>query len=53
VTNSSATNNRAVPTLERALLTGAIGFCIASLVVFATVAFAEGWIYRNHSVAGA
>jgi len=53
MTNSPATTNRPVPALGRALMTGAIGFSIVSLVVFATVAFAEGWMYRNLSVAGA
>lgn len=46
-------DGRPVPALARAVVTGAIGFCIVSLVVFATVAFAERWMYRNLSVAGA
>ncbi len=37
----------AVPSLRSCLLTGSIGFCLASLCVFATVAFGEGWMYRN------
>ena len=34
----------AVPSLKRSLLVGASGFCIASLCVLATVAFAERWM---------
>lgn len=33
--------------------TGALGFGAASLCVFATVAFAEGWMYANLGIAGA
>jgi hypothetical protein len=35
------------------LVTGAIGFCLASLCVFATVAFAERWMYSRLGLAGA
>ena len=35
------------PSLTRSIATGAIGFCVVSLCVFATVAFAERWMYRN------
>jgi hypothetical protein len=35
------------------LLTGGIGFGAASLCVFATVAYAEGWMYRNLGLLGA
>ena len=41
------------PSLTQSLLVGAIGFCVTSLFVFATVAFAERWMYRNLGVAGA
>lgn len=34
-----------VPSLKRCLLTGSLGFCGASIIVFATVAFAERWMY--------
>lgn len=46
-------DNRSAPTLEKSLVTGAIGFCLVSFVVFATVAFGERWMYRTLSVAGA
>lgn len=36
-----------VPSLARSIITGAIGFAVVSLGVFATVAFAERWMYRN------
>lgn len=42
-----------VPSLTRFILVGAIGFCFVSLCVFATVAFAEGWMYDRLSVIGA
>ncbi len=41
------------PSLRRALLIGAVGFGLASTGVFATVAFAEGWMYANLGLAGA
>src|SRR5262249_50303459 len=39
--------------LVRSLLIGSFGFCLASLCVFASVAFAEGWMYRNLGLGGA
>ena len=36
-----------VPSLARSIATGAIGFCVVSLCVFATVAFGEEWMYRT------
>lgn len=53
MTNLSGTHDRAVPSLRRAVITGAIGFGIASLIVFATVAFAERWMYQNLTELGA
>ena len=41
-----------VPSLARAIATGAIGFCLVSLCVFATVAFGESWMYRTLGVPG-
>lgn len=41
------------PSLGRSLLTGAIGFGVVSLCVFATVAFGERWMYRNLGLGGA
>lgn len=37
----------ALPSLTKSVVTGAIGFCVVSLCVFATVAFAERWMHRN------
>ncbi len=42
-----------VPSLKRSVITGAIGFCLVSLCVFATVAFAQSWMYKHLSVYGA
>jgi hypothetical protein len=42
-----------IPSLGRSLLIGSFGFCFASLFVFATVAFAERWMYRNLGLSGA
>ena len=42
-----------VPSLERSLLIGGLGFAFASLCVFATVAFGERWMYRNLGLTGA
>lgn len=39
--------------LIKSLLTGAIGFGLVSLCVFATVAFGERWMYQNLGLAGA
>ena len=44
---------RAVPTMTRSLLVGGFGFGMASLCVFATVAFGEGWMYERLGLAGA
>ena len=42
-----------VPSLPRSIATGAIGFGVVSLCVFATVAFAEEWMYRTVGELGA
>jgi hypothetical protein len=42
-----------IPSLGRSLLIGSVGFCLASLCVFATVAFAERWMYRSLGLSGA
>lgn len=39
--------------LSRAALQGGIGFCLVSLVVFATVAFGERWMYMRLGMLGA
>ena len=43
----------ASPSLRRSLLIGGLGFCLASLCVFATVAFAERWMYARLGLYGA
>ena len=40
-------------TTQKEIVTGALGFGVASLCVFATVAFAERWMYRTLSPGGA
>jgi hypothetical protein len=50
---ADATGDHRVPSLRQALLLGGAGFCVASLLVFATVAFAERWMYRNLGLGGA
>lgn len=42
-----------VPSLQRSIATGAIGFGVVSLCVFATVAFAERWMYQTLGLTGA
>ena len=42
-----------VPSLARSIATGAIGFTLVSLCVFATVAYAERWMYQNLGLWGA
>jgi hypothetical protein len=41
-----------VPSLSKAITTGAIGFSVVSLCVFATVAFAERWMFQNLGALG-
>ena len=50
---SADSNVNGSPTLGRALLIGGLGFMVASLVVFATVAFAERWMYDTFGLIGA
>ena len=42
-----------VPSRVRSIVTGAVGFGVVSLGVFATVAFAERWMYTTLGVFGA
>ncbi|HYJ86546.1 MAG TPA: hypothetical protein VEW46_10850, partial [Pyrinomonadaceae bacterium] len=42
-----------VPSLQRSIMTGGIGFSLVSLCVFATVAFAERWMYTQLGLWGA
>ena len=44
---------KTVPTFGRSIATGAIGFCVVSLCVLATVAFGERWMYTNLTILGA
>jgi hypothetical protein len=50
---NSSFSRKEIPSLGRSLLTGGIGFSIVSLCVFATVAFAERWMYTHFGVLGA
>ncbi len=43
----------AVPSLTKSIATGAIGFGLVSLCVFATVAFADRWMYQTLGLLGA
>lgn len=43
----------AIPSLGRSLVTGGPGFALASFCVFATVAFAERWMYSHLGLPGA
>jgi hypothetical protein len=45
--------SRPVPSLARSVVTGAIGFGLVSLCVFATVAFGERWMYKTLGLTGA
>jgi hypothetical protein len=51
--NSPSRHSDAVPSLKRSLLTGGLGFGLVSLCVFATVAFAERWMYAHLGLFGA
>jgi len=50
--HTGAEVSAAVPSLKRSLLTGSLGFCLASMCVFATVAFAERWMYSRLGLFG-
>lgn len=52
-TGNRSADVTAVPSLLRSILTGSIGFGAASLCVFATVAYAERWMYLNLGLLGA
>jgi hypothetical protein len=41
-----------LPSLNKSIAIGAIGFGVVSLCVFATVAFAERWMYQNLGLSG-
>src|SRR5215211_8859600 len=44
--------SKPLPSLPRSIVTGAIAFGLVSLSVFATVAFAERWMYQNLGLFG-
>lgn len=45
--------SESVPSLQRSIVTGGLGFSAVSLCVFATVAFAERWMYIRFGELGA
>ena len=47
-----STESKPLPSLGKSITTGAIGFGLVSLIVFATVAFAERWMYENLGLSG-
>jgi hypothetical protein len=49
----SAGGNWRPLSLTQSISFGAVSFCLASLLVFSTVAFAERWMYRNLGLTGA
>src|SRR4030095_15825099 len=49
----TVTSPKQVPTLARSVVIGGAGFSLVSLCVFATVAFAEGWMYVHLTIIGA
>lgn len=44
--------SKTIPSLARSIVTGTVGFGLVSLCVFATVAFAERWMYRTLGLYG-
>jgi hypothetical protein len=44
--------SKPLASLPKSILTGAVGFGVVSLFVFATVAFAERWLYQNLGLFG-
>ena len=47
------THSKTLPSLSRSVAIGGVGFSLASLCVFATVAYAERWMYINLGLWGA
>lgn len=47
------TDSADIPSLARSVLTGSLGFGAVSLCVFATVAYAESWMYAHLGLTGA
>ena len=46
-------SNKTLPSLQKSIVIGGIGFMLVSLCVFATVAYGERWMYTNLTVLGA
>jgi hypothetical protein len=46
-------SSSSVPSLQRAIVTGGLGFGLVSLCVFATVAFGERWMFTHLGLLGA
>ena len=46
-------SDKTVPSLQKSVVIGGLGFALVSLCVFATVAFAERWMYTHLTVLGA
>ena len=46
-------HSKMLPSLSRAVVIGGAGFSLASLCVFATVAFGERWLYTHAGILGA
>jgi hypothetical protein len=46
-------SDKPVPSLQKSIVIGAIGFMLVSLCVFATVAYGERWMYTNLTMLGA
>lgn len=52
MSHSDQHRSSGLPSLGKSIATGAIGFGLVSLCVFATVAFAERWMFRNLGLMG-
>ena len=50
---NQSTDSADIPSLARSVLTGSLGFGAVSLCVFATVAYAEAWMYAQLGLIGA
>ena len=52
MTYNSSVDTKAPPSLSQAITKGGLGFAVVSLCVFATVTFAERWMYMHLGLAG-
>ena len=53
MSDQSQNLSKPLPSFTRSIATGAVGFSLVSLCVFATVAFGERWMYQTLGLAGA